>query len=212
MLSSLASGRGSATVRDPQVNLLHPNDGDRLARQGAVQDGMAEFNSNLWAPWRMDYIRSLGPELTDEGCFLCRYWADPAGDPANHVVWRNRSAFVVMNRFPYSNGHLLVAHAAHAGDLADLGETELTELTRSIRDATKILAAAVRPQGFNVGYNIGQCAGAGLPGHLHAHVVPRWAGDTNFMAVIGNARVVPDSLDALYAELVRHAQAAGLRT
>ena len=173
---------------------------------------MAEFNKNLWAPWRMQYIRSLEEEQGDDGCFLCRYWSDRAADAVNHVVWRSESAFVVMNRFPYTNGHLLIAHAHHKGDLSDLTDAELGEMTRLIRDALIILRETVRPQGFNIGYNVGRCAGAGLPEHLHAHIVPRWSGDTNFMPVIGDERVVPDALDTLYTELVKGAQEAGLRS
>ncbi|MGB2985896.1 MAG: HIT domain-containing protein [Phycisphaerae bacterium] len=171
---------------------------------------MADFNRNIWAPWRMEYIRSLGEEEADDGCFLCRYWEQPDRDQENRVLWRTESTFVVMNRFPYTNGHLLIAHARHKGDVADLDDAELTEMTRAIRDATGVLRATLSPHGFNIGYNLGRCAGAGLPEHLHAHIVPRWSGDTNFMAVIGDSRVVPDSLDALWAKLVKNAEAAGL--
>ena len=173
---------------------------------------MAEFNKNLWAPWRMEYIRSLEEEQEEDGCFLCRYWSDPGADTENHVVWRTGSAFTMMNRFPYTGGHLLIAQAHHKGDLGDLTDDELCELTRMVRDGVAILRQAVRAQGFNIGYNLGHCAGAGLPGHLHAHVVPRWAGDTNFMAVTGEARVVPVGLDELYEVLVEKAKQAGLRT
>ena len=172
---------------------------------------MAEFSRNLWAPWRMEYIRSLGEELGEDGCFLCRYWDHPELDAQNHIVWRTRSAFVVMNRFPYTNGHLLIAHAAHKPDLADLTDDELAEMSRAMRDAVNVLRRALDPHGFNVGYNVGQCAGAGLPGHLHAHVVPRWTGDTNFMAVIGDYRVVPDSLDKMWEALAKRAEEAGFR-
>jgi ATP adenylyltransferase len=172
---------------------------------------MAGFNTNLWAPWRMDYIRSLGDEQRDDGCFLCRYWEHPDQDRANHIIWRTASTFVVMNRFPYTNGHLLIAHGAHQGDLTDLNDDELGELTRTLRDAVDILRKTLSPHGFNVGYNLGHCAGAGLPGHLHVHVVPRWRGDTNFMAVIGDSRVIPDALDSLCADLVKHAENAHLR-
>ncbi len=172
---------------------------------------MAEYNTNLWAPWRVEYIRAMGEDLTEEGCFLCRYWAAPQDDDKNHVIWREKSAFVVMNRFPYTNGHLLIAHAHHKGDFSELTNEELCEMTRVIRDSVSVLQRTLKPQGFNVGYNIGKCAGAGLPGHLHAHVVPRWSADTNFMAVIGDTRVVPDSLDAVCGELVAEARAAGLR-
>jgi len=171
---------------------------------------MPEFNPNLWAPWRMEYIRSLAPEVTDQGCFLCRYWSDPASDQANHVLWRRSSSLVVMNRFPYTNGHLLVASAEHKGELAEFSEAQLGEMTAAIRDAVAVLRATIKPNGFNIGYNLGHCAGAGLPGHLHAHVVPRWTGDTNFMAVIGDVRVVPDSLDALVVELIKNARSLGI--
>lgn len=172
---------------------------------------MADFNQNLWAPWRMEYIRSLGEESSEDGCFLCRYWENADADRGNHVLWRGESSFAVMNRFPYTNGHLLIAHAGHKGDLADLSADEWSDMSRMIRDAVAILRQTLSPHGFNIGYNLGRCAGAGLPDHLHAHIVPRWSGDTNFMAVVSDVRVVPDSLDAMWAELVKHAETAGLR-
>jgi ATP adenylyltransferase len=171
---------------------------------------MPEFNKNLWAPWRMDYIRSLDGEQQETGCFLCAYRDDPAHDASNHVVWRSELAFVVMNRFPYTNGHLLVGSTSHKADFGDLSKEESFALTCAIRDCTTLLRETVKAEGFNVGYNLGLCAGAGLPGHIHAHVVPRWSGDTNYMAVLGNARVVPDSLDALYEQLVESARRRGL--
>ena len=96
---------------------------------------MAEFNDNIWAPWRMEYIRSLGAEQNEEGCFLCRYWQTPESDAANHVVWRTAAAMVVMNRFPYTNGHLLVAHSGHQGDITDLDDGQAMEMTRMIRES-----------------------------------------------------------------------------
>ncbi len=173
---------------------------------------MAEFNKNLWAPWRMEYIRSLGEESSDDGCFLCRYWAQPESDRENHVLWRTGSTYAVMNRFPYTNGHLLIAHANHKGDLVDLSDDELVEMTRAIRDGVELLRKTMSPHGFNIGYNMGLCAGAGLPDHLHAHIVPRWSGDTNFMAVLGDNRVIPDALDECWADLVKQAEAIGLRS
>jgi len=165
---------------------------------------LAQFNTNLWAPWRMDYIRSLGQEIEEDGCFLCHYWQHPDRDRENRVVWRTSAAFVVMNRFPYTNGHLLIAHGEHKADFGDLTDEDLAEMSRLIRSSVNLLRRTVKAQGFNVGYNVGPCAGAGLPGHLHGHVVPRWAGDTNFMAVTGDVRVVPDSLDALYEDLLKN--------
>lgn len=172
---------------------------------------MPEFNKNVWAPWRMEYIRSLSEAAKDEGCFLCHYWRNPESDRQNHVVCRSKSAFAVMNRFPYTNGHLLIAIAEHKGELTDLPEDDLLEMTQLTRAGVSLLRETVHAQGFNVGYNIGLCAGAGLPDHLHLHIVPRWNGDTNFMPVVGDIRVVPDSLDALYDELVSNAEKAGLR-
>ncbi len=150
----------------------------------------------------MEYIRSLSDELEAEGCFLCRYWEQPEADADNHVISRGRESFVVMNRFPYTNGHLMVATARHEGGLASLPAEAFAEMTGMIRDAVAMLERVVKAQGFNVGFNVGACAGAGLPDHLHAHIVPRWSGDTNYMAVLGDVRVVPDSLDALYKELI----------
>jgi len=172
---------------------------------------MPEFHNNLWAPWRMEYIRSLGEHEKAEGCFLCGYRDAPQLDGENHVLWRTEHAFVVMNRFPYTNGHLLIAPLAHKPDMAALSEDELLDLTKAIRDGVAVLQETIRPQGFNIGYNLGLCAGAGLPDHIHAHVVPRWAGDTNFMPVLGDTRVIPDALDAMAAELIKAADAAGLR-
>ncbi len=163
---------------------------------------MPEFNTNLWAPWRMEYIRSLDQESQDDGCFLCNYWAHPEQDCENHVIWRDENAYVVMNRFPYTNGHLLIAHAGHKGDITELSSDEFAEMGQLIRACVALLRASVNAQGFNIGYNLGQCAGAGLPGHLHAHVVPRWSGDTNFMAVLGESRVIPDALDAMHKQLI----------
>ena len=166
---------------------------------------MPESSVNLWAPWRMEYIRALGEEPTGPGCFLCKYWSEPAQDATNHVLWRTDNTFVLMNRFPYTGGHLMVALAEHKGDLTELSERQLAAMNRGICDAVRVLRAAIKPHGFNIGYNLGRCAGAGLPDHLHAHIVPRWSGDTNFMSVVGDARVIPEALDATYKELLKHA-------
>jgi ATP adenylyltransferase len=167
---------------------------------------MAENNSNLWAPWRMEYIRGFQGEKDRGGCFLCDYWRTPADDAKNHVVWRNANTFAVLNRFPYTNGHLLVATGSHKGSFDELSDEEICALGRGIRDGVKALTATIQPQGFNIGYNLGRCAGAGLPDHLHAHIVPRWNGDTNFMAVLDNVRIIPEALQAIWEQL--HTQAA----
>lgn len=171
---------------------------------------MSEFHTNLWAPWRMQYIRSLSEENREAGCFLCRYWSSSAHDAEHHVLWRGRHCMVVMNRFPYTNGHLMIAPAAHVGDMEALQDEPLCELMCQIRSAVGLLRKVICAQGFNIGFNLGLCAGAGVPDHIHAHVVPRWNGDTNYMAVLGQTRVIPDSLDALYAELRKEAEVRGL--
>jgi ATP adenylyltransferase len=161
----------------------------------------------LWAPWRAQYIRdaSMAGE-TESGCFLCRYAeASPSDDRENLVVWRRPHTIVVMNRFPYNNGHLLVAPVVHLGTLGDSRGPILTEPIETIRDTMVVLDQLLRPQGYNVGLNQGRSAGAGLPGHLHWHVVPRWDGDSNFMPVLGHAKVIIESLlefhDRFIAEL-----------
>ena len=173
---------------------------------------MADVNNNLWAPWRMEFIRSLAEEQKEGGCFLCRYWAEPAKDTENHVVWRGQNAFVVMNRFPYTNGHLLICPSAHKGEYDDLTDAELLEMQVMTRDAVGLLRHTVHAQGFNVGVNLGHCSGAGLPDHIHTHIVPRWVGDTNYMAVLGDTRVIPDGLDTLREELVKNVGVLGIAT
>ena len=113
-----------------------------------------------------------------------------------------KTSFVIFYIYPYTNGHLLIAPATHAADLGALRGEDLGELMHLVRDTQKLLAEALRAEGFNVGMNFGRCAGAGLPDHVHIHVVPRWSGDTNFMSVLADARVVPQSLDALYESLI----------
>ena len=168
---------------------------------------MAEQNQNLWAPWRLEYIRALAGK-DDAGCFLCRYAEHPELDSQNQIIWRGPACLTVFNRFPYNNGHLLIAPLAHKAEMEELDDTALGELIRTVRDAKRLLAKTTSAHGFNVGMNFGRCAGAGLPGHLHVHIVPRWDGDTNFMPVIGSTRVISQSIEALYAEM--HAAAAGL--
>jgi ATP adenylyltransferase len=182
---------------------------------------MDEFRENLWAPWRMEYIQSLagmkshGPDAA-RGCFLCDYRDRPEEDGAHHVLWRTADApdrcgmMVVMNRFPYTNGHLLIAPLRHKPELDDFSQEELSDLMRHTRDAKRLLGRVVGAQGFNIGINFGLCAGAGLPDHLHIHLVPRWNGDTNFMAVIGDVRVIPESLDRQYEKLREAAAEMGL--
>ncbi|MCZ6698257.1 MAG: HIT domain-containing protein [Planctomycetota bacterium] len=163
---------------------------------------MDEFRQNLWSPWRMEFIESLAGR-NGPGCFICDYRDDPSSDVENHVLWRGDDSLVMMNRFPYTNGHLLIAPARHLAELDELNDDELRRIWFLTRDAKRLLAKVLEPQGFNIGLNFGRCAGAGLPGHLHIHIVPRWNGDTNFMAVLGDVRMIPQALDALYDRLCR---------
>jgi len=158
----------------------------------------------------MEYIRSLTEEAGSGQCFLCQYARRPDQDAEHHVLWRSQSCITFFNRFPYSNGHLLIAPLAHLAELEDLDDATLCELIRQVRDAKRLLAETTTAQGFNIGMNFGRCAGAGLPDHLHVHLVPRWDGDTNFMPVIGDTRVIFQSIEALYGEMRGAAQRLGL--
>lgn len=159
-----------------------------------------EWSTNIWAPWRIEYIQSLGGE--GNGCFLCDIRDNPACDEKNLILWRGRRSLAVLNRFPYTGGHSLVAPMQHVADLSDLDDATVLEMMAMVRDLPKAIIGAIGAQGFNVGINIGRCAGAGLPGHLHIHVVPRWSGDTNFMAVFGDVRVIPDALERLREKIL----------
>ena len=191
---------------------------DRMCQTLAVEPAgpvhcpeiMGEFNQNLWAPWRMEYIRSLREVADGDNCFLCQYAARPDEDAAHHVVWRGPTCLTVFNRFPYSSGHLLIAPLAHLADLDDLDDAALDELIRQVRDAKRLLGAVIEAHGFNVGMNFGRCAGAGLPGHLHVHVVPRWEGDTNFMPLLSDTRVIPQSIEAIHRQMRERSEGLGL--
>ncbi len=175
----------------------------------SIPENMGEFNNNLWAPWRLEYVSSLGGE-DGGGCFLCHYAAKPADDAANLVIWRSERVLTLFNRFPYANGHLLIAPVSHSADLEELDGPTLDELIRVVRDAQRLLRAATKCHGLNVGMNFGRCAGAGLPGHLHIHIVPRWEGDTNFMPVLSDTRVIPQSIDALRHKMSEEVASLGL--
>lgn len=165
----------------------------------------------LYAPWRMDYIRSLEKPV-DDGCFICA--AARADTPQSRadrlVLWMSEQSVVLMNRYPYANGHLLVAPRAHKADLEELNDAEQADLARQLTQAVVLLKRAVSAQGFNVGINLGRSAGAGVPGHLHQHVVPRWGGDVNFMSVVGEVRIIPQAITQLYHEMIRVKQTLGV--
>jgi ATP adenylyltransferase len=144
----------------------------------------------------------------EEECFLCAKGRPAAfADPEQHVIARGRLAYVLLNAFPYNSGHLLVAPYRHVADLVDLAAAERAEILELVAQAETVMRRTMQPDGFNVGFNLGAAAGAGVPGHVHAHLVPRWQGDTNFMPVVGDVRVVPQAL-AETARLLRAAWAA----
>jgi ATP adenylyltransferase len=146
----------------------------------------------------MPYIREIGEK---DGCFICEKLKASADDTDAMVLWRTDKSIVILNLFPYNNGHLLIAPIRHIAELDQADDEELLELTKLIIESQKALKLAVDPQGFNVGMNFGRCAGAGLPGHLHIHVVPRWQGDTNFMSICSDTKVVSQSLQELHGLL-----------
>jgi ATP adenylyltransferase len=160
-------------------------------------------NEQIWAPWRLSYIVTT-KDHQPEGCFLCRYAADPRLDAENLVIGRGSRTLTVLNRYPYNNGHLLVAPLAHKANLEDLDDEELLESMRALQDMIRLIRKRMSAEGFNIGLNLGRIAGAGVPGHLHWHLVPRWSGDTNFMPVLADVNVVPQSLTALREWLTSH--------
>ena len=152
---------------------------------------------NLWAPWRMDYILGDRPL----GCIFCPE-GNGEGDAERLLLYRGTLSMIVMNRFPYNNGHLLVAPWKHTPTLDSLKDEELLDLIRTVRGAVSVLRETMSPDGFNVGLNFGAEAGAGVQAHVHFHIVPRWNGDTNFMTVFAEVRVVPEHLQQAYKKLL----------
>jgi ATP adenylyltransferase len=150
----------------------------------------------LWAPWRMEYIRVARPE----GCILCEKPKEDK-DELNHILYRGKWNFVMMNNFPYNPGHLMVAPYRHVAGLEELPKRELHEHADIIAQCIEVLKQTFKPAGFNLGANMGSVAGAGIADHVHYHIVPRWQGDTNFMPVIGCSRVVPEAVRETYRKL-----------
>jgi ATP adenylyltransferase len=150
---------------------------------------MPPVTKPLWAPWRLEYIRSAGEQ---ESCIFCAALDRP--DEEGLVVARGAHAFVLLNRFPYSSGHLLVAPVRHTGEFDSLDDAEVLELHRLASQGMAALAETYKPEGYNLGWNLGRVAGAGVLDHVHLHVVPRWGGDTNFMPVLADVKVLPEHL------------------
>lgn len=156
-------------------------------------------SQQLWAPWRMELINSPKSE-----CFFCDDIATPEHDKENLILQRKQHCFVIMNRYPYSNGHLMVVPFQHTSNMEDIPSVAYTEIMETVVQWQSILKKEVHAQGFNIGINIGSVAGAGVAGHIHVHIVPRWLGDTNFMPVLGNAKVINQALDELYNKLLKY--------
>ncbi len=153
----------------------------------------------MWAPWRMRYV-GVPDDQRPEGCVLCQLPAQ-GDDAATYILHRGRLAYVIMNLYPYNNGHLMVVPYRHVASLTALEPDAAAEVVELARLSQAVVQRAMHPQGFNLGMNQGRAAGAGIDDHLHLHLVPRWVGDTNFMPAVGNTRVMPQHLDETYALL-----------
>ncbi len=161
---------------------------------------------NLWTPWRFQYLTSRRD--TSE-CVFCRIGGDESARDRDHLILRRGShTFTLLNRFPYTSGHLLVATYRHIAWLEEATREELEAMAVEARRCEQALRRVYRPDGFNVGFNLGSCAGAGVAGHLHLHVVPRWIGDANFVSVVGETRVIPEELSTTWQKLLPHFQTA----
>ncbi|MBI3649295.1 MAG: HIT domain-containing protein [Actinobacteria bacterium] len=156
----------------------------------------------LWSPWRMEYIES-SKEEPEGGCVFCAMLDRSDDDPEARILARGELAFVTLAKFPYNPGHLLILPVRHTGELEELTPQENGEIALLLQRSLAALRHESAPHGFNVGLNLGRVAGAGIPDHLHWHVVPRWGGDTNFMPVVGGTRVLPELLAETYARLRR---------
>lgn len=155
----------------------------------------------LWAGWRSEYVEHAATE--PEGCVFCRILASDRSGAETLVVRRTAWCAVVLNAFPYTSGHLMVMPLRHVGQIEELDESESSSMWREVADAVRALKAAYAPDGLNVGANLGRSAGAGVPGHLHVHCVPRWQGDTNFMTTLAETRMLPEALPMTYEKVSR---------
>lgn len=154
----------------------------------------------IWAPWRMSYIQGTGENK--DTCVFC-VGKERDEDRERLILFRGEKAFVIMNRFPYTNGHLMIAPYRHTAKTEDLSDAEALEMHRLLVMSNRVLQESCAPHGFNIGMNLGQVAGAGIADHLHLHIVPRWSGDTNFMPVFADVRVIPQHLEETYEILLK---------
>ena len=151
----------------------------------------------IWAPWRMEYIAND----KSDGCVLC-VSSEQENDRGKLILHRSGYSYVMMNRYPYTNGHLMIAPYRHTADMNELSDDEMLDLFTTLRLCRNVLQKIATPQGFNVGINLGKAAGAGVNEHMHIHIVPRWNGDTNFMTVISDIRIMPENLLGTYDKLL----------
>lgn len=159
--------------------------------------GGIRLNERLWAPWRLEYIQNAGQQ---EGCIFCMKPAEE-NDAGNLILHRGETAFVILNLFPYTTGHMMVAPYRHTADPGELENAERLEMWHLMDLGMRALKKAYAPHGFNAGMNLGRVAGAGIPDHMHLHIVPRWGGDTNFIPVLTGVRVIPELLQDTYQKL-----------
>lgn len=154
----------------------------------------------LWAPWRSVYIKSITRDKKDQKmCLFCEL--QKKNDDEAYIVYRGSKNYIVLNAFPYTTGHLMIVPYRHVSTIEELDDEEILEMIKLAKLMIKILKKEYRPDGFNIGINIGRAAGAGIEGHIHLHIVPRWVGDSNFMSIIANTRVLPEALDETYKKL-----------
>ncbi|MEM1946209.1 MAG: HIT domain-containing protein [Candidatus Caldarchaeum sp.] len=152
----------------------------------------------LWAPWRMSYIKSAKKE---HGCIFCEA-VRTVDDRSKYVVHRGSSALIMMNLYPYNNGHLMVSPFRHIPSIEDMSDNEMLEVMKLLKLAIELTKRVLNPEGYNIGVNLGRSAGAGIEDHIHFHVVPRWSGDTNFMTTVSETRVLPETIDQTYNRLL----------
>lgn len=157
---------------------------------------------NLWAPWRGKYVANVGKI---KGCFLCQH-LKLKDTRKSLILYKGKHSFIILNKFPYNNGHLMIVPIKHMKNLEDLGDEELNEIFSLARRIIPILKKVYRPQGFNIGMNLGVCAGTSVAEHMHLHIVPRWKSDTNYMPVIGGTKIIPESLEESYRKIKSEVQ------
>lgn len=169
------------------------------------------MTQTLWAPWRLEYIKTVADGPSE--CFLCGAAKDTEHDSERMVIARGQYAMLMMNRYPYANGHMLVAPYRHVAELCELEPAERAEIMEWMVHGQQLLKSTMYAQGCNLGFNIGRCAGAGVPGHVHGHVVPRWSGDVNFITVVGQIKIIPQALETSYRILLaEHQRLRGTQT